>query len=35
MLSNLGLVLEANLGKSEYTELLNLIYEGQTLVNRT
>ena len=34
MLSNLGLVLEANLGKSEYTELYKLIYDVQTLVNR-
>jgi|GEM_PF-5925298 hypothetical protein len=35
MLSNLGLVSEANLGKSEYTELHKLIYDVQTLVNRT
>ncbi len=34
MLSNLGLVSEANLGKSEYTELHKLIYDVQTLVNR-
>lgn len=29
MLSNLGLVSEANLGKSEYTELHKLIYDVQ------
>lgn len=35
MLSNLELVSEANLGKDEYTELHKLIYDVQTLVNRT
>lgn len=34
MLSNLGLVSEANLGKGEYTELHKLIYDVQTLVNQ-
>lgn len=35
MLSNLELVLVANLEKSNYTELHKLIYDVQTLVNRT
>ena len=35
MLSNLELVSEANLGKGNYTELHKLIYDVQTLVNRT
>lgn len=35
MLSNLEIVSEANLGKGEYTELHKLIYDVQTLVNRT
>lgn len=35
MLSNLELVSEANLGKGEYTKLHKLIYDVQTLVNRT
>ena len=35
MLSNLELVSEANLGKGENTELHKMIYDLQTLVNRT